>query len=112
MLGNERLGVHSRPFQGGQVALIADVPERDTNISQEPAPLDSLDRRTEKEPAKSCLIQGKIIAQPHVHRWAGSERRFAGDRRKPIPRACIEAVIASVNPVADERPQFERDRTF
>ena len=55
----------------------------------------------------------EIIAQRHSGcRFSRCECALAGSFRKSIPRACIKAIVATVNPIADERTQFDRDRAF
>ena len=62
MLGDERVGVCRRTFQGREIALTAYIPEGHADISQEPAPLDSLDGGAAKKLAEPGVIERQTIA--------------------------------------------------
>ena len=53
-----------------------DVPERDADIAQKAAALDSLDRRAAEKLAELLVIEREEIAQPHLRdRWAAPRTR-------------------------------------
>ncbi len=47
-----------------------------------------------------------------MQRGAGAEIVFVGELRKAVPRADQLAVVAAVDAVAEQRPEFLRDRAF
>ena len=109
---DQRFRVGGRSFQGRQVVAVPDISQGHTNIPEESASLDSLDRRTAKKLAELRVVQGKAFAQGHPNRRARREGSFPRGRRETVPRTRVKAIVATINAIADERPQFERDRAF
>src|SRR6266849_3755842 len=100
-------------FQRRQVFFGADISERDADVSQESAPLDSFNRRIAKEIAKLSVGEIQIIAQTKCGcRSSRGECGLVRDLSEPIPRTCIEAIVAAENSVADQRAKLERNRAF
>src|SRR5207248_11403852 len=112
MLGNQRFRVAGSSLERGQVTAVPDISERDTNIAQESAALDSFDGRPAKESAELHIVERKIIAQWHPRRGCGGETGFTRNGSETIPRTRIETIVACINPIANERSQLERDRAL
>ena len=99
--------------RNGKSSSVPTFPKRHADVAQETAALDSPDRRIAKQSAKSCFIQLQEIAQLHLRdRRTRRERDLIRSARKSIPRTGVEAIVATVNAVANERTKFERNRTF
>src|SRR6266702_2193833 len=96
-----------------QVFFGADISERNTDVSQESAALDSLNRRIAKEIAKLSAGEIQIIAQRKCGcRSSRGECSLVRDLSEPIPRTSIKAIVAAENSVADQRAKLERNRAF
>jgi hypothetical protein len=99
--------------QRGQVLRCPDIPERDTHVAQKTAALGSSNRRIAKQFPESPIVELEKISQLHrYHARPGGERGFPCPLREAIPRARVQAVIATENPVADQRPEFRGDAAF
>ena len=112
MLRNQRFQISSRTLERGQIVFIPDVPKSYADVPQKTAALDPLYRRAAENYPKLLLIKRDVIAQRHLHRFARSERRLARRDRKAIPRTRFKTIIAAVDSIADQRPQFDRNRPF
>src|SRR6266436_7250898 len=43
---------------------------------------------------------------------ARCEGCFVGNLREPVPRACVQTIIATKDPISDKRAKLERNRAF
>lgn len=66
VLGNERLRIGGRRYQRWQIVLIPHISKGHAHISQESAPLDSLDGRPAEEIAKPGVVQREVVSQSHA----------------------------------------------
>ena len=112
VLGNQRLRVAGSSLERGQVAAVADISERDTDIAQESAALDTFDGRPAKKRAELHIVEREIIAQRHPSRGRGGETGFTRNGGEAVPGTRLEAIVTSINSIANERSQLERDRAF
>src|SRR5450755_726622 len=113
VLGNKRFRIDGCTFQRRQIVQIAYVPQRYANVSQKSAALDSLDRRIAKHYPKLRVAEGEIIAQRHADcRFSCGECAFARDLRESVPGTCIQAFIATVDAISDERTKIDRNGAF
>src|SRR3954469_21340806 len=110
MFGNERVGILRGRFQRRQVSGIANVPERDADVSEKTSSFDPLNWRFAKHLPELLVGKRQVVAQWNVIR-ARSRLKcgFAGRFGKPVPWACIQAIVTAENSVADQRPQICRD---
>ena len=105
--------IGGRQFQSRQIFFVTDISERNADVSQKSATLDSFDRRIAKEIAKLSFAHRQIIAERKAScRASGGERGLVRDLSEAIPRACIEAIVATENPIADQRPKGDTTTTF
>ena len=113
VLGDERFAVARRARERRQIVARSDIAERDADVAQKAAALDPLDRRAAKHFSELLVIEREEIAQPHLRdRRPRRERALARNLREAIPRAGVEAIVATVNAIADQRPELERDAAF
>lgn len=112
MLGDEQFGVKGGSAKSWQVGTGPHIPESDADISQKPTALDALDRRATEKIAELSIVERQIVTQGHLGAWSSRKRSLARNRGETVPGARIEAVIATVDAIANERPQLKRDRAF
>src|SRR5436305_7132697 len=108
VFGNEWLGIVCRGFECGEIFSCSNIPERDANIPEKASAFDAFDRRAAEEHAKFFIGQSQVIAQSHRRDCRPrSKRCFTRYCWEAIPWAAIDAGIAAVDAIADERRQFE-----
>ncbi len=112
MLGDERFWVKGRSSERWQVSAVPDISEGDADISQESPALDPFNRRAAEKGPELSIVECQVVTQWHPCGWARRECRFARDRREAVPRARVKTIIATINAIADERPQLKRDRAL
>lgn len=112
MLGDERLGVKGRSAKRRQVGMAPHVPESYADISQKSPALDPFDRRAAEKGAELDIVEEQVVTQWHLRGRSGREGRFARGGGEAVPRAGIQTVIATIDTIADKRPQLWRDRAF
>jgi hypothetical protein len=112
MLGDERFSVKGRSSERWQISAVPHISESDADISQKPPALDPFDRRATENGAELGIIECQIVTQGHLCSWARRECRFSRDQGEAVPRTRIKAIIATINAIANERPQLKRDRAF
>src|SRR6185295_18480580 len=86
------------------------IPEPDRQVAQPALVADAADRRATQalvelglRPAKQLYQRGAIEAVPHL------EVRLVARLGKAVPGAGELAIVAAVDPVADERAQLDRN---
>jgi hypothetical protein len=112
MLGDKRLGVKGRPAKGREVGMAPHIPESDADISQKSPALDAFDRRAAEKGAELDIVEGQVVTQWHLRRWPGRESRLPGGGGEAVPGAGIQTVIATIDAIADERPELGWNRAF
>ncbi len=110
----KRLGIVApRVPAPARSSRVADIAQRHADIAEEAAALDPLDRRPAKKRPK--LRRRRAPGNPATASDAAgraAKAALAGDRGEAIPRAGVEAIVAAIDAVADERTELERDRAF
>jgi len=112
MLGDERFRVKGRSSERWQVSAVPHISESNADISQKSPALDPFDRRAAKKGAELGIVECQVVTQWHPCGWPRRECRFSRDRGEAVPRARIKTLIATINAIANERPQLKRDRAF
>ena len=112
MLGDERFWVKGCSAERRQVSIGPHISESDTDVSQKSPAFDAFDRRAAEKDAELDIVEGQVVAQWHLCGWPGREGGFARSRSEAVPRAGVQAIIATIDAIADKRPQLERDRAF
>src|SRR5205807_7873892 len=93
--------------------------KRDAHVSQKSATLEPFNRRIPKQVAKLSFSKCQIVAQrksgcrsARPARTSRGERAFTRNLSEPVPWAGVQTIVATENPIADQRPKVERNRAF
>ena len=109
MFTHQRLLVQLRSAQRGQIIRRSDIAEDDADVAEQTAslhPQDGTSRKASFEFGLGNFEEGVKLVAPgnsivlRLRQKARLPRRL----RKPVPGADIEAFVAAVNAVTDERP--------
>ena len=99
------------PRTAGKQRGIVRVAGGDQHVAHEARPAEPLDRAAGKQRPEAGVVEdepGGEAGREEV--VAGAQLGLARHLRPLVPRAHREAVVAAVDPVADRRPEFLRDR--
>src|SRR5439155_14584761 len=113
MLGNERFGVRASALKHRQGRLIADVAERDTDVSEQAASLRAKNRRVRETALESNIIKREEFNEIRLCQILSSvslhDLTLSGET---VPWANRKAIIAAVNPIANGATKLDRNRSF
>ena len=108
VFGDERLWIPGGLLQGGESQCVAAVPERYANIAEEATAFGAQHWRSSEGPLEPNLVQGEEVDQvgrgefrPEV--WFHQFTCLG----EPVPGAGSQAVITSIDAIADERTKFD-----
>src|SRR2546426_387182 len=100
-------------MQRGQNGLIADVAERDTDVSDQAAALRAKNRRVREAALESGIIKREEFNEIRLCQILSSvslhDLTLSGET---VPWANRKAIIAPVNPIANGATKFHRNRSF
>lgn len=108
MFGDERFWVKGRSAKRWQVSTVPHISKSDADISQKSPALDPFDRRAAEEGAELSIVKCQVVTQWHPCGWPRRERGLPRGRGEAVPGARIKTVVATINTIANERPQLKR----
>jgi hypothetical protein len=83
---------------------IAGIAGRDQHVADEPVAADALDRRAAEEGPEGRIVERQEFGDAGSFRSSRACSFISEARGKLVPRAGGQAVVAAIDPVADQRP--------
>jgi len=106
VLADEGFGIDGGAFEGSDGFGVADVAEGDGDVAEESAAFGAEDGGTGEAGAEGGVVEGEqIVEGGGVEVVAAVRGEESGLRGEPVPGAGGEAIVAPVDPVADEGTQ-------
>src|SRR5436309_428494 len=100
-------------MQRGQNGLIADIAERDADVSEQAASLRAKNRRVREAALESNIVKREKFNQIGLCQIVSSvslhDLTLSGET---VPWANRKTIVAAVNPIANGATKFHRNRSF
>ena len=113
VLCNQRFRIGCSAFERWNVRRTSYVPQGDAYVTKKSATLDSFNRRISEKRAELFVRQSQVFPQRHARRRCPRrEGCFVRNLGESIPWTDIQTIVATEDPISDERAKLQWNRTF